>query len=688
MKQAKFLPMFLVLLISNFVWGQKNKIALENLKNEFDSLSYIGDLKTGQNILNKAFKLIAPDDIQNLSNFNLLAANLLETTNASNDSCKKAYEKALSLAKKAGNNENIIECLGHLIDYNYGQTKEQKNNRSVIGKELNLMLKNGNNELEKAKILAHLEVYYKAEGNDNESLKSALKSLEIYKKLFEQSKVKADDLAQAYYSVSRAYRDMYQAEKQNEYLHQMRKYLSKNPDLFIIYYSFFARNLFASGKILEAQMYEDSLTNICKKQTNSNNWNNALEVNIYFTQGFVKKNDLANAYFYLKKSNVIYAKYGFEYYEGNINYTNGRVLLLAKKYIQALPFLKKGGEFAKKAGYGDLYQLCLAKTAECLEKIGDWQQAYFYSQLAGKVADSLATISTENAFIETEAKFQNKEKQQEIEIKNLQIKEANYQKYWYLGGLGTLALALGLLFWNFQTKRKASKTINDKNVVLEKLNTDLQEANQTKAKLFGIISHDLRSPISQVYQFLRLQQLNPNLLSSDQKTDLSDKIQTATGSLLETMEDLLLWSKTQMNEFNLKIQSTDIKPIIDQCVQLLKLNIEAKNLVVENKVSENISQETDPYFLQIIIRNLLQNAIKASPENCKILINFKNNELSIENSGELFTQNQYESIISSNQKQETLSGLGLKLVEELSQKIGSKISYEAVGENTCVRVKF
>jgi signal transduction histidine kinase len=178
------------------------------------------------------------------------------------------------------------------------------------------------------------------------------------------------------------------------------------------------------------------------------------------------------------------------------------------------------------------------------------------------------------------------------------------------------------------------------------------------------------------------------LLSADQKTDLSGKIQTATGSLLETMEDLLLWSKTQMNEFNVKMQSAEIKPVIEQCVQLLKLNIEAKNLVIENNIAENITQKTDPYFLQIIVRNLLQNAIKASPENGKIIINFENNELSIQNDGELFTQNQYEAAISSNQKQETLSGLGLKLVDELSQKIGSRVSYDAVHQSTCVNLKF
>ncbi|HRF25200.1 MAG TPA: hypothetical protein PLR98_13585, partial [Chitinophagaceae bacterium] len=57
-----------------------------------------------------------------------------------------------------------------------------------------------------------------------------------------------------------------------------------------------------------------------------------------------------------------------------------------------------------------------------------------------------------------------------------------------------------------------------------------------------------------MYQFLKLQQLNPDALSNEQKAELNNKIQNATGSLLETMEDLLLWSKTQMNEFKVTMQ--------------------------------------------------------------------------------------------------------------------------------------
>jgi len=220
--------------------------------------------------------------------------------------------------------------------------------------------------------------------------------------------------------------------------------------------------------------------------------------------------------------------------------------------------------------------------------------------------------------------------------------------------------------------------------VLALLNNDLEEANQTKAKLFGIISHDLRSPISQVYQFLKLQQMAPDRLNEVQRLELSNKIQSATGSLLETMEDLLLWSKTQMNQFNTDMQPVSVKDVVDECLGLLQLNIEAKNIDVNNELTSDFIVHSDPYFLLTILRNLLQNAIKVSPENGIIRVNFKERTLKIENCGGHFSQHQYEQVLTSKEDVNSLSGLGLRLVDELSRKVQAKVTFAAVAAETTI----
>jgi len=229
-------------------------------------------------------------------------------------------------------------------------------------------------------------------------------------------------------------------------------------------------------------------------------------------------------------------------------------------------------------------------------------------------------------------------------------------------------LLAGLLFLFYRNKKRNADH-------LAKLNAALEEANRTKARLFGIISHDLRSPISQVYQFLKLQQLRPDVLSVPQKEELNNKIQKATGSLLETMEDLLLWSKTQMNEFKTSIQSVDITETIQQALALLQLNITAKNLSVDNQIPDLLVLDTDPYYLQTIVRNLLQNAVKASPEHGKIILRADAKSISVANEGAPFTQQQYEAVVHDSDGGKGLTGLGLKLTDELSRKINASVYF-------------
>ncbi|MES2794936.1 MAG: tetratricopeptide repeat protein [Bacteroidota bacterium] len=399
--------------------------------------------------------------------------------------------------------------------------------------------------------------------------------------------------------------------------------------------------------------------------------------------------DYAKSEKYLKKSEQICIELGNEKPLKTIYHNMGELYFSQKKYPISEQYYLKALAISKtiedpESGYNANQAL-----AELYEETGDFKKALNYKKLAEVAKDSLFKIETAQTTEDLLKKYETTQKEQQIALLNEKNEKSSLQNKSLLGGLGLLALALGLLFWNLQIKKKSQKIVAAKNVVLEKLNTELQEANQTKAKLFGIISHDLRSPISQVYQFLKLQELNPNLLDEKQKTDLSSKIQTATGSLLETMEDLLLWSKTQLSQFKINPEPVLIKPVVEQCLDLMKLNTDAKKIEVKFNIPSDYQLFTDSYFLQIIVRNLLQNAIKASPENGEIFINTeKSGQISILNSGAIFTQKDYENILNNPKKQENLYGLGLKLVDELSQKINAKIVFETLNNQTKANILF
>ena len=91
--------------------------------------------------------------------------------------------------------------------------------------------------------------------------------------------------------------------------------------------------------------------------------------------------------------------------------------------------------------------------------------------------------------------------------------------------------------------------MNQRNQQLDELNNELSIANDTKAKLFGVISHDLRSPVSSIVQLLHLQKENPEHFNTELQNQYNERLNKASENVLETMEDLLLWSKSQMNNF-------------------------------------------------------------------------------------------------------------------------------------------
>ncbi|RYZ22788.1 MAG: ATP-binding protein, partial [Sphingobacteriales bacterium] len=158
--------------------------------------------------------------------------------------------------------------------------------------------------------------------------------------------------------------------------------------------------------------------------------------------------------------------------------------------------------------------------------------------------------------------------------------------------------------------------------------------------------------------------------------------QSATGSLLETMEELLLWSKTQMNQFKTDMQPVFVEDVVSECFKLLQLNIDARNLDVTISLEPGAKVKSDPYFLQTILRNLLQNAIKSSPQNAKLVLTYANHKLTIENEGGHFSQQQYEILLASKEDKNSLSGLGLRLVDELSRKIDAEVRFEPAPVDT------
>ncbi|TLV02143.1 tetratricopeptide repeat-containing sensor histidine kinase [Dyadobacter luticola] len=650
---------------------------LEALAYLCDTLNNQEDYAREKVVSRYALSMIPANDYYYLSlfNFNLGVAYEYD---GGDDSSLYFHEKSLDFARKAKSPRRIKEALGRLL-YIYTNTGGYTAQSKATFKEILGIVDTTRSEREKVGLYVTIANYYSIQGQYENQIKYLLASIEVTKKLIATGKIKDRELVVAdIMNLAELYISLNQPDKGISYSLEARGYIVTNKTFLSHHYKDMTDAYLSMSKPEKARVYYDSLTNMAKNDY-ARGYGNKISVDLSFADFYLQHNKPDSAQIYMTQANQLASKWAGTNLMSQVTYMSGEVFMAQKQYEKALPLLKASETFCE--GWDrQIYVSLLQSLARCYAATGKWQQAYEYYEKYAPLRDSLYVEASKKSIADAEALYQNKEKQAQIEIKNLQIDEAKKQRLWLISGVSFLAISLALLAIIYRNKRKNAEILDAKNQEMAQLIHELEEANRTKAKLFSIISHDLRSPINQVYQFLKLQQLNPQLLSEAQKAELNEKIQTATGSLLETMEDLLLWSKTQINQFKADIQPVEVARVTEQCIKLLQLNLVAKQISIIHDVPANVVVETDPYYLQAIVRNLLQNAIKASSEQSQIRLELTEKAdqraLAIENPGPAFSQEAYENILAQKDSNQGMNGLGLRLVDELSEKTGLKIRFE------------
>ncbi len=176
------------------------------------------------------------------------------------------------------------------------------------------------------------------------------------------------------------------------------------------------------------------------------------------------------------------------------------------------------------------------------------------------------------------------------------------------------------------------------------------------------------------------------IFNEEEKRKYNEQISAAAGVVLETMEDLLIWSKTQMQQFTIAKEKVYASKCVQHIDELLHSQLEKKKIKLSESIDPLLIMQTDKNIVTIIIRNLLQNAITYSPENSTITITAQqqNNSthLIIADEGAGMPEhirrifNEPHRAVNSNQ-----SGLGLTIVKEMTELIHANIE---ISSNTSV----
>ena len=263
--------------------------------------------------------------------------------------------------------------------------------------------------------------------------------------------------------------------------------------------------------------------------------------------------------------------------------------------------------------------------------------------------------------------------------------------------LGTLIFALVRLR---HTQTRANKALSDKNAAIEHQKEEiqtqaetLQNLNHLKSKLFSVISHDLRGPISNLQALLDL--LVNRLLSPEEFLSLSEKLKANLDVTQSTLENLLSWSLSQMEGIKTEPQQIDIKTLIDDACRLLEGIASGKGVTVLSNATVMRNAIADPNQVHLILRNLIHNAIKFSKRNGIVIVSaYPEGDvccITIKDSGIGMTEEEVHMLVGSEYftkmgtQQEKGTGLGLLLCKEFIHRNGGELTITSTpGEGTAV----
>lgn len=243
--------------------------------------------------------------------------------------------------------------------------------------------------------------------------------------------------------------------------------------------------------------------------------------------------------------------------------------------------------------------------------------------------------------------------------------------------------------------QSVSKQLKNQKKQLQKSNRELIEAMNARNKLFSIIGHDVRAPIGYTRQALEMMLENKEM-PEQERMELLQMMAISSESTYNLLDNLLVWGRSQTGRLKANLVKFQLKGLIDESLELVYIGIRQKQLKVVVFISQEHYWEADRDQLYVVIRNLLSNALKFTPEKGSIYISSKKLKgevvVSIRDTGigipkavqsKLLEADIHISTNGTNG--EKGSGLGLKICKEIVQTNGGRMKIESVpGKGTTI----
>lgn len=232
---------------------------------------------------------------------------------------------------------------------------------------------------------------------------------------------------------------------------------------------------------------------------------------------------------------------------------------------------------------------------------------------------------------------------------------------------------------------RRAEAIETQHLQIAAQHLQLERLNQEKNKLFSIISHDLKSPLDSIRSYLEL--LSAQMITEEERAVFEKELLLVTGNTSELLQNLLSWSKSQMEGSAIKLVPLNMYVTLHTSLDVQEKIAANKGILLTYSIDDDVQVIADHDMLQLVVRNLVSNAIKfTSPggtikiksfingNRCELLIKDTGKGIPEDVKGHIFTLKTSSTFGTMNEKG---VGLGLVLCKEFTDMQGGRIWFES-----------
>ncbi|MGV8096077.1 MAG: tetratricopeptide repeat protein [Mangrovibacterium sp.] len=271
------------------------------------------------------------------------------------------------------------------------------------------------------------------------------------------------------------------------------------------------------------------------------------------------------------------------------------------------------------------------------------------------------------------------------EIKDLKIKKQRTQTKYLVALLGLLVALFIIMLVYIRSRKQISLQMQEKNQRINDQRLELIKVNATKDKFLSIIGHDLRNPVGAFRDVIGQLADFPEMFPDETRQQVIKELRDEAERTYFLLENLLSWAKNQKNNISYRPEKLDLASLIDNNILLNSRSAERKQIRLKSNVPAGVNIFADHNMANLILRNLISNAIKFTFQNGEVTISAKDTgdfiEISVadngigiaeENRPYLFQEINHISTYGTNN--EKGSGIGLVLCREFIEMNGGTIT--------------